>query len=282
MKTVKKTAKTTAVTTTQSSNSALAIPADFLAELRKDAVGYAASVKVQGEGTYISLKGGVFSFRGDNLGNEIGGVVLSHSHVNEYYEDAYDANRKGVTPACFSLSSNGENMTPHPSVSKPQSTNCAACSMSQIGSATVGKGRACKQKARVSFVHIDDIGSAEAATEATILQLAVPPMSKGNYTSFIKVVSENPRFGIPPYAVLTKLKLAPHPQYQYTLSFEPLHILKDVEVIKTLMTRARGEATELVMAPFQKKIEEAEEAPAKKKKAVPAPVARGGRSRFGG
>ena len=273
----------------KSPSTALTVPGDFLAELRKDAVGYAASVKVQGEGNFISVKGGVFSRRGDSWGNSFEGVILAHAHVNEYYEGTYDPNKKGVTPSCYALSTNGDDMTPHASIAQPENDKCDTCPMAEIGSATVGKGRACKQKARLALIHGDDLRNAETASEALILQMAVPPMSKSNFTSYVKVIAENPKFGLPPYAVLVEFVLKPHPVYQYQLEFKPIAVINNEAILRVLQARARGEATDRVMAPFMKSAAKDDDKGKgrAKSKALPAPTkkkaatATRGRSRFG-
>jgi hypothetical protein len=265
-----------------------ALPSDLLAELQKDATDASANVKVFGDTNLISIKGGVFSFKGENLGKELDCVILASANMNEWYKGAYDPNVKGVTPACYALSESGKDMAPHAAAPDKQNATCDDCWASKIGTASVGKGRACKQKVRIALLHADDVQSAESVAEALIAQVNVPAMSVGNYGAFVKVLANDQTFKRPVYMVVTRITLEPHPTYQTVMKFSPISGVADAATLRAIMTRVRAEAKELVLAPYQAKKEEADAKGPKSKKRLPvsAPPAkveasRGGRSRFG-
>jgi hypothetical protein len=267
-----------------------ALPADLLAELQKDATDNAANVKVFGDLNVISIKGGVFSFRGENLGKELDCVILASANMNEYYEGAYDPNVKGKTPDCYALSVSGKDMAPHSAAPDKQNPTCDGCWAAKIGTASVGKGRACKQKVRVALIHGDDANSAEAVMEAAIAQINVPAMSVGNFGAYVKVLASEQSGKLPTYAVLTKITLEPHPTYQIVMKFSPQSGVNSAETLRAIQAR-RTQATDLVTAPYQVKADDDDAKKAsgpKAKKKLPGSEApakvdaqRGGRSRFG-
>jgi hypothetical protein len=262
-----------------------ALPADLLASLQADATDAAANVKVFGDRNLISIKGGVFSFNGENLGKELDCVILASANMNEYYAGAFDPNVKGVTPGCYALSISGKDMAPHTGSPDKQHPTCDGCRATKIGTASVGKGRACKQKVRIALLHAEDASNAEAVTEALIAQVNVPAMSVGNFGAFVKVLAGDVNHKMPTYAVLTRITLEPHPTYQIVMKFQPLSGIADAETLLAIQSRARSEAKDLVLAPFQAKKDD-EEPGKKAKKPLPGQqqakteAARGGRSRF--
>lgn len=106
-----------------------ALPADLMSDLQQDATDQSANVRAFGESNLISIKGGVFSFKGNNLGPSIDVVVMASASVNEYYEGAYDPTRKGVTPACYALSVSGKiwHRTPTRRISNRRNVSIARC-----------------------------------------------------------------------------------------------------------------------------------------------------------
>jgi hypothetical protein len=264
-----------------------ALPSDLIAELQKDATDSAANVKVFGDTNLISIKGGVFSFKGENLGKELDCVILAGANMNEYYAGAYDPNVKGTIPGCYALSETGKDMSPHAAATDKQNQTCDDCWAAKIGTASVGKGRACKQKVRIALMHGDDVTSAEAVTEALIAQVNVSAMSVGNYGAYVKVLAGDVNGKRPTYSVLTRITLEPHPTYQIVLKFSPLSGIGNAETLRAIMTRVRSEAKELVLAPYPAKKEDDNPGVKAKKKLPrqPAPAKveaqRGGKSRFG-
>ncbi len=264
-----------------------ALPSDLLAEMQQDATDASANVKVFGEINTISIKGGVFSFRGENLGKELDCVILASCNMNEYYTGAYDPNVKGVTPACYALSQTGKDMAPHSNAPDKQNPSCDTCWATKIGTATVGKGRACKQKVRLAILHADDATSEEAVGEALIAQINVPAMSVGNFGAYVKVLASEVNNKLPTYAVLTRITLEPHPTYQIVMKFSPVSGVVNAATMRAIQQRVRTEAKDLVLAPFQIKKDDDDAPKTKSKKPLPgstAPVkteaTRGGRSRF--
>jgi len=259
-----------------------ALPADLMAEMAKDATDASANARVFGESNFISIKGGVFTYKNQNLGKEIDTVILASANLNEYYAKAYDGASKGQTPSCYALSVDGLHMAPHSASPKKEGTTCDECWASKFGTAAVGKGRACKQKVRIAIFHADDIQDAETAQSALICTIGVPAMSVSNFGSYVKVLAGEHK--IPTYAGITRIVLESHPQWQTEMKFIPISSLTDPDVIKVVMGRVRTQARDLVLAPFPSMKADKEESKGKSKRTLPGQPktgpARGGRSRF--
>ena len=272
-----------------SGNTLPALPADFLAELQKDAVEGAANVRTFCDSNIVSTKGGVFSFKGENFGDQIDTVLLAYAHLNEYYPGTYDPNKKGQTPTCYALSTTGQNMSPHAAAPDKHASTCTECEYAAFGSALVGKGRACKQKMRIAFLHSDDTTSADSVAEALIAQVGVPAMSVSNLGAYLKILAGNPAAIVPMYAMRTRLRLEKHATYQFVMKFEPIEIINDYKTLVAIRQRVKNEATDLVLAPFPASATDngrggkggGSAASGKKKQVIPTKAASGTRSRFG-
>jgi len=262
MRNTKKTGTAVAASTLSNKSGSSGLPVALQEELARDAATYAANVKTQGESNLLSTRNGVFSFRGESLGSTIQAVIIGAAHVNEFYPDEYDPNVK-KTPDCYALSRSGEAMTPHAEAPNKQSTDCASCPNAAIGSDSRRGGRACKQKMRIAIIHGDSLSSEEAVTEADIARIMVPAMSKSKLASYIKVLGENPRYRVPPYAVVTEIKLVPHPKYQYVMEFSPLSIAS-ASLIPTLRARANSEGADSVMEAYPRLTDNGDSKPSAK------------------
>lgn len=115
----------------------------------------ATQVKVTGDmaggSNQISFKGGQIIVDGNIVpGGEMNVIVLGILNERTFYPGAFDPN-KIQTPACYSY--NGE--LPHAEAAAPQHTNCRGCEQDKWGSATTGRGKACREAARLAIISAD-------------------------------------------------------------------------------------------------------------------------------
>jgi hypothetical protein len=125
---------------------------------------------MSGGQNFISFKGGNIIVDNQVVPNgEMDVVILSICNERTYYAGEYDPNKTQV-PACYSY--NGQ--LPHPEASEPQHENCRGCPHDKWGSAVRGKGKACREAARLALIS----ANADPA-EAVIYSAKVPITSIG-------------------------------------------------------------------------------------------------------
>jgi hypothetical protein len=114
-----------------------------------------ASNAMRTSGSYVSFKNANLKIDGQPIPNNMADVrVLAAVSERAWYDGPFDADQTQV-PACYSLDSDG----PHDDARDPQAEFCADCPKNKWGSApprpgsTVpGKGKACREGARVIIV----------------------------------------------------------------------------------------------------------------------------------
>lgn len=94
------------------------------------------------------------------------GFIVAHFTTRTYYEKAYNPKGEPVPPDCKSI----DCITPDADSPKKQAESCAACPHNVFGSATVGKGKACKEYIRMFLVN-PEFG------EPPLAMLTLPPSS---------------------------------------------------------------------------------------------------------
>ena len=252
---------------------------DLDEELAKEASKDTARSKARGGGTLggpgdkISVKDKRFSL-GDTLldketkGRSFSGVLLNFCFANEYYEGKYDKN-KPAGAVCWALSEDGEDMEPHKNSADKQNDVCEDCPMNEWGSGTDDgnkRGRkACKQGVRIALVHVDDIETAEAAEEAVIGYIPLPPTSVAPFNKYMDSLQE---LGRPMYSVITEFSFDDDANYAI-VNYEVGEKLKDREIIDALKAR-RDEALKKIMTPYNKQdakeSDDEDEKPTKRKR----------------
>ena len=99
-------------------------------------------------GAFISFKNAQLKVDGQRIEGNMAEVrVLAAISERTYYKDQFDADVVQV-PDCYALDS-GE---PHQDAKDPQSDSCGDCPNNKWGSARTGKGKACREGARVIVV----------------------------------------------------------------------------------------------------------------------------------
>lgn len=99
-------------------------------------------------GIYASFKNANFKIDGQPVPNNKADIrVLSAIGERAYYEGEYDADQTQI-PVCYAL----DDDVPHEQSSSPQSDTCEDCEHNKWGSASRGRGKACREGSRVIFV----------------------------------------------------------------------------------------------------------------------------------
>ena len=114
-----------------------------------------AAAAMRTSGSYISFKNATLKVDGQAVPNNKAEVrVLAAIGERAWYDGPYDPDTPQV-PACYALDST----VPHEEAASPQSDDCVKCPKNKWGSApprpgstTPGKGKACREGARVIVV----------------------------------------------------------------------------------------------------------------------------------
>lgn len=143
----------------------------------------------------IPSGGGImFELPGDapdqpDVSRDITGIILSYHYVNEYYESNYSGGN--ASPDCVSRDGiSGWDKDGMENV-------CARCPKNRMGSASDGRGKACRNKVMLYVLR---------EGEALPLQLKIPTMSVGNFTAYV-LRQLVPR-GLEPRQVETRITLS--------------------------------------------------------------------------
>lgn len=243
----KKTSKSKAVATRKST-----LPANWRDQLRDDAEEEAERTPT-GSGNRITLKrSGQFSYQGADLGDSIDIVIVDHVVSKLYFDTDYDEDNPSP-PACFALKPNAKNIAPHEGAPDPQAEACEDCWANDWASGR-GRGKACSDKNRLACLHVDDL-------EGELILLEVPVTSGAGFNKYIKGLTKAAE--LPCYAVITRLEMDEHADYQKLL----FTYIEDVSQ-DTLggPFNKRKEAREMLLEPYDVSGYEAESGKQAKKK----------------
>ncbi len=127
-----------------------------------------AAQSLRSSGSFIGFKNAQLKVDGISIpANEINVRVLSILRERAYYSKDFDADAVQV-PDCYALGSD----EPHTEAANPQSDSCETCPHNKWGSAAKGKGKACRESARV-----------------IVIPAGVPMASAQMYTAKVSVTS---------------------------------------------------------------------------------------------
>ena len=224
------------------------------AEMAQRDVKAAKAEKITGLTKKLSTRGGILSIDDTPVeDNELRVIVVGSVHENQYYTEAYNPNTPTV-PACYSFSdpeadAPEDGMAPHEEAEDKQGDDnglCSNCWANQMGSADVGRGKACKNIRRLAVITEDALESVESLSEAEVRMLNVPVMSTKNWAKFVNAVAED--MSRPYWAVVCLVKVVPDPksQFQITFKFEEL-INFDGELYEAMKKKVTAVNQQLVL-----------------------------------
>lgn len=243
----------------------------------------AAAEKPMGGFKAISTRGGILSVDENAVeGNELRVVVLGAVHENQYYTKAFNPNKAEV-PDCYAFGDPKaddpeDGMAPHEETDEEKRQGddnglCASCWANQMGSADVGKGKACKNVRRLAVVTEDALESADAMLEAEVRVLKVPVMSVKNWANYVRNTCAE-ELKRPAWGVVTKIKVVPDPksQFKITFGFEEL-VTFDQELYDAVQKRV-NEVLGALVVPYPKMEDQPEPPPRGRPQPVRGPVSR--------
>jgi hypothetical protein len=228
------------------------------AEMAARAQKAAAAAKVRGLTKKISTRGGILSIDDTPVeDNELRVVILSAIPENQYYISAYNPNQPAV-PVCYAFGTPDADdpeadMAPSDDVADKQGDEdgrCAHCWANKMGSADVGRGKACKNIYRVAVITEDALESAEDLRNAEVRMLNVPVMSVKNLTKYINKLNDD--MSRPPEAVITLLKVVPDAKSQFQVTFRFEELINFDGDLWDAMKAKRAEVNKDLTAPYPK------------------------------
>jgi hypothetical protein len=231
------------------------LPVDISKKWEEQATKAAAEIPATG-GTFLSTKGGILTFGEEKMpGNQVCVIVLDAILENTAYEGKYGPDSK-QPPRCYAFGRLDEQkeMAPHPSMDAfpdyfvPQSESCATCPLNEYGSAETGRGKACKNRARLAILpagyYMPKRNSKDMDLEiftdpahfktADIAQLKLPVLSVKNYFKFVSDVAATHRR--PPHGVIARVFIEPDEKAQFKVCFEMLEVVPN-EIAEIIMER---------------------------------------------
>lgn len=232
------------------------------AQMKATAVAQAAGEKLKAGVARINIANGRMMIDDQAVeGNSLDVVVIGAVHLNEYYSKPYDPRRPAV-PDCYAYSLKDPSdpkdpeadMAPSDDVEDQQNTICAECEKNVMGSADVGRGKACKNVRRLLVVTEDALESAETLAEAEERSLSVPVMSTFNWARYVKTVLaeelERPYFG-----VVTTVSVVPDAKSQFKIEFAFKELINFDQDLWDAMQKKVAGAYATLTAPYPKQAE---------------------------
>lgn len=213
------------------------------AQFAADAARYAE--QEQAGGNFITTRGGILQIGESPLpGNVMCAVILDSVFENTYYDERFDPN--SITPPrCYAFARGDDKgaMGPHESMRShpyfvPQHVvdgtvhGCHGCPRNVFGTADQGRGKACSNRRRLAVMaagfYERKAGQRDLSLRlftdeahyrtADIYLLKLPVTSVKAYSRYVQNVAS--QHNMPPYGVVTEIRMEPDPKSQFKLSFE--------------------------------------------------------------
>jgi len=239
-------------------------------QMEADAAAAKGKMAGVGGGLFFSTSGGQLKL-GDNPipNNEVAVIVLAFTNAKAYYDKPYVPG-KPASPLCYAYSDDPDTMVPHEQAETKQAASCKGCRWDAFGSATVGRGKACRDSAKLACIAAGTLvnGVFHPFTEADpfkkneIATLSVPPTSLAAWASYVRALAGVQKR--PPYGAVTKIKVAPHATKQVEVTFDCLGMVPN-EIMPIVAGRSKLAEAGLV-TPFPKLEAEKAEQPKRKTK----------------
>lgn len=195
-----------------------------------------AAQSLRSSGSYIGFKNAQLRVDGIAIpANQLDVRVLAALSERAWYSKDFDADAVQV-PDCYAL----DDDVPHDQAKNPQSGSCAECAHNKWGSASRGKGKACRESARVIVIPANvPLASAQMYTAK------VPVTSLSTVTSFTSRCGQaNKLMG----EFVTKLSVTEDKKTFFKVHLVPVEVTADMDMAALL--KAQNAAYELAMTPY--------------------------------
>jgi hypothetical protein len=194
--------------------------------------------------SFITFKNAALKVDGQPVPNNMAEVrVLSIVGERSWYDGPFDADTPQV-PACYALNGTG---VPHHEARDPQSTNCAECPKNKWGSAPPragstlpGKGKACRESARVVV-----IPASVLMKSAPMYMAKIPVTSLPTVTAFSSRCSQSGKLS---GEFITTLSVAEDKKSFFKVSLNIREHSPDIDL--ALLLARQDEAFEIATQPY--------------------------------
>lgn len=207
---------------------------ELAADIRKQIAEQAAAIDnslPRPTGFRISTKGKMFTLpSGESHPGPMSVVILDYINYNVYYQNTYDPNTVSP-PVCWALGKSITDLAPSEGAPDRQAPNCTSCPKNQFKSASNGRGKACRNMARLAVISPKLIGP-----ESDIMILDVAPTGLRGWGNYAKSVRA--QFQGPPLVVTTEIAFDPNVTYP-VLTFGNPKAHDDVEAAFALQRQAQ-------------------------------------------
>jgi hypothetical protein len=241
---------------TKESTSTALIP--WEEEMKAAAIAAAEAEKNTGGGQFFSLQSGQLALGGTQMkNNRMAVIILDSMFENIFYEGQFDV-QNPTPPTCFAFDHAEEDLKPHKVVfelGQEQNPQCKGCPQNVYGTATTGKGKACRNTRRIALIPAGDLDDQDAFTaerdpvaytKSGIALLKIPVTSVNGYGSFVKGVANT--MGRPPHGIFTRVRVVPDPKTQFKVIFEAIGKIPE-GVYKAIAPRLK-EARDMNLMPY--------------------------------
>lgn len=191
---------------------------------------------LRSSGSYIGFKNAQLKVDGISIpANELNVRVLAAISERAWYSKDFDADVVQV-PDCYAL----DDTVPHLDSANPQADNCGDCPHNKWGSAARGKGKACREAARVIVIPANvPVASAQMYTAK------VPVTSLATVTSFTSRCGQaNKLMG----EFVTKLSVVEDKKSFFKVHLTPVEVTAEMDM--AALVKAQDAAYNLAMTPY--------------------------------
>lgn len=191
---------------------------------------------LRSSGSYIGFKNAQLKVDGIAIpANQLDVRVLAALSERAWYSKDFDADVVQV-PDCYALDSDA----PHDQAANPQASSCAECPHNKWGSAPRGKGKACRESARVIVIPANvPLASAQMYTAK------LPVTSLSTVTSFTSRCGQaNKLFG----EFVTKLSVTEDKKTFFKVHLTPTEVTPEMDMAALL--KCQDAAYQLAMTPY--------------------------------
>ena len=173
----------------------------------------------------INTSGG-FTMPDGTAGSTLSVVIVDMGARNVYYDKGYTRGAV-VPPTCFAVGKcHPDELVPDGSSPTKQAETCRACPKNQFGSATNGKGKACKNQRVIALATPD----ATKGGDNKLFKLLVPPTSLKAFDTYISTLIAR---GVDPMQVVTDISCDTSKGYS-VLTFTPTIPITDAPRLEAL------------------------------------------------
>lgn len=215
------------------------IPTDLLEELSQIATGQETAIQGGTGWPWISTRGGVLTWRGEEQDSPMSVVILGVAFENSYYAGAFDPNSM-TPPDCQAVGEVQSKLAP-PETGLPdkQSDACTGCWANAWASSPRkgSRGKACGNRKRLVILPYHKgvkLGEVDGA------RLRIPPTSVAafdKYAQTMHAMFAKQKMGVklPPLPCLvTAIEIRDSKKNQFELGFKPVGQLSPAEIMDVL------------------------------------------------